>query len=44
MDPGLEICFSVHVYLKAEPSGTQLVGKAVKALYGMGGAACGNPA
>ena len=41
--PGLKICFSLQVYLKVEPSGTQLVEKAVKAMYGEGGAACANP-
>ena len=41
--PGLEICFSLQVYLEVEPSGSQLVEKAMKAMYGVGGAACANP-
>ena len=31
--PGLEICCSLQVYVEVDPSDSQLVGKAVKALY-----------
>ena len=38
-----EICFSLQVYLEVGPSGSQLVEKAMKAMNGVGGAACTNP-